>query len=451
MASATYRVRIGWEPLPSNAFFLNGSQLDGSDVLTSQYSNSLNILTFGFSRFSEPGPSGLDTPGTDTFAGAFDSLYADVSQYTKTISSKRGRDGNLNNFLAGEAVITLNDPTSIFSPLNTTSPLYPNVLPGRSVLIEEIYGGVAYPMFSGFVRSIEHNPDFKTRETKVYAQDFFLYLSRVTPTIAATGATTTGAAIRAILTELNWTEARYISLETGDAVPDFSADGTKTALSLIKELLDVEQGEFYISKGGVATYKQRASRPQRAVSATLTEIATEATSATDLENIRNRVTVKDLADTISETHFDGPSTENYGFSDFGGITSPYIVSASQAQNLGQWLVSQAKDPSPPLRDLAFTANISASLFVIARDAELGDRVTVVDSALNANSDFYIEGIQTEVGEGLVKKVAYNLSKVPSNAPLRFGHSRVRDGEYGSPTATVAPYDTVQTTSDVFAY
>lgn len=466
---ASYRVKIGWEPVPANAFFLDGSQLDTSDILTSQYSSSLNYITFDLTRFGND----------DTFTGPYDSIYSDVSSYTKSISYKRGRDNNLSDFSAGEATVVLNDPQSIFSPLNTSSPLYPNVLPGRSLLIESVKDGVVEGQFFGFVRSIEHNPELNARETKVHAQDFFLYLSRAKPVIAATGETTVGSAIEKILLALEWSDPRYISLETGDTIPDFSADGSKTALNLIEELLEVDRGEFFVSRRGIVTYNERQSRHKRTPVFTLEDIAAEATSATDLTNVRNRVTVKNNASgegavVISQESRDDLSIANYGYSDYSTISSDYIVSEAQAKNLGEWIVSQAKDPSPPLRDLEFTANISSSLLDTALTVELGDRITVVDSALKTNSDFYVEGISTQISAGAVHKTSINLSKTSSNSPLRFSdgftlnsskldsagelldspvlYSRVRqNGFFGSPTSDSSPYDEIYTRDDVFFY
>lgn len=307
-------------------------------------------------------------------------------------------------------------------------------------------------MFSGFVRSIDHDPKLNARETKVICQDFFLYLSRANPVIAATGATTVGSAIRAILTALEWTDSRYISLETGDSISNFSADGTKSALNLIEELLEVDRGEFFISRSGVVTYRQRSSRINRTSSATLDNVAAEAKASTDLTNVRNKITVKNESGTISEVTIDGASAANFGFSEYTTIQSDYITSSNQAKTLGQWIISQVKDPSPPLRDLQFPANISSGLISEIVTLELGDRVTVTDSALNTNADFYVEGITTQINPGRIHNVSLNLSKVETSAPLKFGTSRVRpNGEFGSPTLTAYPWDTANTSSDVFSY
>lgn len=410
MAKATYQVFIAWEPIPSNAFVLNGSALDGTDQLTNKYSDSLYLFTFGISEFG----------GADVFASSFDALYSDVSDSLISYSTKRGRDDNLSNFNAGEATIVLSDPDGAYSPLNTSSPLYPNVLPGRPVLIQATYNGVEEGQYRGFIRSIEHNPNLDARTTTIHCQDLFLHLSRTQPTIEDTGATTTGAAIQEILTSIDWTDPNVTSLETGDTITaGFSADGTKAALALIGELLETERGEFYISREGVATYKHRHDRYTRTISATFTDIATGGIASVDLTNIKNRATVQKTGST-EQVAVDYASVTNYGYSDYSKIDSTYLDSDEQALSLAEWLVSQSKDPQLPLRSVTFPANISDSLLQSALTLDIGDKIRITDSVLTSTSDFYIEGITHNVRPGRVHSVSYQLSQVETNPPIMFG-------------------------------
>lgn len=459
MAEATYSVRIAWEPLPSNAFMLDGSTLNGSDLLTNQYSDSLDLLVFGISGFAEPGPAGTNPPGTDVFAGTFDALYSDVSADVQAITIRRGRDDNLSAFQAGEATITLRDLDGEYSPLNTASPLSPNVLPGRPVRIAATFtpsGGTAteYGEFRGFVRSIEHDPSPDARRTVIHAQDLFLHLARAKPVITNTGTVTTGAAIGTVLTAIDWTDTDYRSLGTGDTInAGFSNNGEQTGLQLIEGFIETERGEAFHSREGVFTYRDRNSRYTRTSAGTLTDVAAEAIAATDLTNIRNRARVtKTGSGTAVWTDY--ASATNYGYSDFPAIDSPYINTAAQGTALAQWLVSQGKDPSPPVRELQFNANRSDALMTQALSRDLGDRITVADSSIKGTADFYIEGIQHTIRSGgKFHDVAFTLSRVPSASPIVFGTSRVAGTAdvFSSPTVGTAPYTTANTAPDIFAF
>jgi len=413
MAEAEYSVRIAWEPLPSNAFMLDGSTLDGSDQLTNQYSDSLDLFVFGISTFG----------GEDVFAGSFDALYSDVSADVQAITIRRGRDDNLSNFTAGEAIITLRDLEGTYSPLNASSPLSPNVLPGRPVRIAATFGGTEYGQFRGFVRSIEYDPSQDARRTIIHAQDLFLHLARAKPTITNTGTITTGAAIGTVLTAIDWTDTDYRSLGTGDTINSgFSNNAEDTALQLIEGFIETERGEFFHSRGGTIIYNDRYDRYTRASSGTITNVAAEAVAATDLQNIKNRAKViKTGSGTATWTDY--VSATNYGYSDYPTIDSPYINNAAQGTALAQWLVSQTKDPTPPVRSLRLTANRSDALMAFGLARDLGDRITVVDAQIAGTADFYIEGIDHIIRNGgKLHEVAYSLSAVPERPPIIFGTS-----------------------------
>jgi len=77
-----------------------------------------------------------------------------------------------------------------------------------------------------------------------------------------------------------------------------------------------------------------------------------------------------------------------------------------------------------VRALRFTANRSDALMVQALQRDLGDRITVVDTAIAGTADFYIEGIDHQVRSGgKVHEVSYTLSSVPANPALIFGTSK----------------------------
>lgn len=413
MAEAEYSVRIAWEPLVSNAFMLDGSSLNGTDVLTNQYSDSLDVFVFGISTFD----------GDDLFGTESDALYADVSSEVQSIRIRRGRDDNLSTFGAGEATITLKDLDSEYSPLNADSPLYPNVVPGRPIRIAASFGGTEYGQFRGFVRSIEHDPSKSARHTVVHAQDLFLYLSRAKPVITNTGTVTTGAAIGTVLTAIDWTNTSYRDLGTGDTINSgFSNDGAETALQLIEGFLETERGEFFHSRGGTIVYRDRYDRYTRSSSGTVTDGAAAAIAATDLTNIRNRARVTKTGSGTA-TWTDYASATNYGYSDYPAIDSPYINNAAQGTALAQWLVSQGKDPSPPVRSLRYVANKSDNAMVTALARDLGDRITVADTTIKGTADFYIEGIEHSVSKGgKLHEVAFTLSKVPTLPPIIFDTS-----------------------------
>lgn len=366
MPAATYSVMIGWDTVTVDAFTIGVSTLGGGDVLVGQFATS--------------------------FAGTYD----DVTAETKSFRLKRGRDDNLDPMTAGDATIVLTDPTGKFNPKNTASVLAGSLIPMRPVRIQATFSGTTTGLWRGFIRSIEHDPE--ARESTVNAVDLFLWLSRVQPVVAAMASTTTGAAIGAILDAVGFTDPAFRSLDAGDAVAAFSADGTATALSLIEGLLEAERGVFYMSATGVATYEDRNARALRTTtSATLAGVMQGINPSTDLDRVRNRATVTKTGG-APQTAYDADSAATYGYADHAAIDSPYLASDAQALSLAGWLVAQRKDPRPPARGMTLANTTDAVLTqILAR--ELQDRVTVTETVGGTTGDWHIEQIQHEVTDG----------------------------------------------------
>ena len=80
-------------------------------------------------------------------------VWTDVSLYTQSIQTNRGRQHELNRFEAGTATVVLDNKDGRFSPFNTSSPYNPNVLPYKQIRVRALYNGVYYPIFRGHIES----------------------------------------------------------------------------------------------------------------------------------------------------------------------------------------------------------------------------------------------------------------------------------------------------------
>ena len=436
-----YVVRVGWEAIPANAFLLDSSALDGSHELQSGFTSFLNVFQFGVSQFG----------GTDGFGDAYTATYSDVSADVRAIRIRRGRDDNLAAFEAGQATIVLNDPDGTYSPLNSSSSLYPNVVPGRQIIIEALLNGERYGMFRGFVRSIEHDPESTAKTTTLQCQDLLLYLSRHKPVMAAADLPiTTGEAIGLVLDSLGWENENLRQLGYGDFLPSFGPfTGEQTALSIIQDLMLSERGEFYHGRDGVVRFFFRHARAIRESGFSLDGAVAGAAPASDLTNIQNTAIVK-VTGAGTATYTDEASVTNFGPSEIT-LETPYIDDVGVAQSLAQWLVAQGKNPQPPIRAVEFTANKDYGTMFFALTTELGSRVFIGDSAVNMDDrEFHLEGIEHDIRPGL-HSVSLTVSRVPQNQPLIFGTTRVTSGEFSSPTGTADPWTEDTTAPDLFAY
>jgi hypothetical protein len=236
------------------------------------------------------------------------------------------------------------------------------------------------------------------------------------------------------------------SLDTGDTITVGNADGGKSALAIIQDLLEAERGVFYISKDGKATYEERNSRYRRtSSSATITTYALTSQPGFEFDQLVNRQAVKrqyqtgaagtspnTLADGTTQVAQNPISTKVYGVVDGSEVTSEYIASDAQALNLAQFIVNIRSSFVAPVTiemDGGPAAAVTQMLSL-----ELQDRVTVNDTVAGTTGDYIVEGIETEIADGgNLFSVTFTLSDF-GPAPFVFGSST--QGTFAPPDGTV---------------
>lgn len=393
---ATYDVRVAWSSVVTNAFTFGTSTLGGGDVLVGQFAT--------------------------TFSGTNDNVSTEVEEF----KIERGKDSYLDQVQSGKATIVLKDLNGKYNPKNPSSVLAGKLIPMRPVRIQATYNSITYGLFWGFVRNIEY--DAENYQATIEAEDLFMWMSRVRPVIASTGQTTTGAAIGKILDAVGWTDATLRSLSTGDTIPDFSADGSSDALTLVSGLLETELGTCYVNGSGVFVYESRYVVQTRSSAATITNSLTGIRPGTDLDRIVNRASVTRTGG-VQQNAVDGDSIAVFGASDALSIDSPYLNSDTQAASLAAYLVSIRKDPRSPAL-AAQMWNDNASIFPHMLGRELQEVVTVSETRGGTTGTWYIEGIAHEVSEGgKLHSTAWKLSEpLIVGDPFILGSSTLGGGD-----------------------
>jgi len=378
--TATPRVQVAWTGQQTGVFRLDISLLDGTDVLAGSFGNN-----------------------------TFDAITADVKSCTIT----RGRHGDAGSIEQGRCVLRLKDSTGKYNPENAASPLAGSLDTHKPLRVQADHLGTTYGLFYGFVSRIEHDPDRKAQESTIEAVDFFEWLNAAKPTIASTGATTVGAAIGLILDALEWTDPSFRALDTGRSVPDFSADGTKSGLTLIQELLQVDLGFFFVDGAGIVTYLSSDTRwKARAVDDTFSgSLVSRGKPGVDKQRIVNRQTVTRTGG-VAQT-----SSANDGkpYYDGSPISSGYLSSDTDALSLAQMIVALRKAGSPPVRELELW-NRDDTAIAKQLGRELGDLVSFSESGGGTSLTGSIEGIAHEISSaGKLHKTTYLLTKRVLNA------------------------------------
>jgi hypothetical protein len=372
---------------------------------------------------------GTDTIGGWPADGAFESVVADVVAF----SVIRGRSDDLGQLMAGTAEVVLRDQSGTYNPVNTGSALSPNVKPMRPIRVQATYDGTTYGLFYGFILSIESRANPNHPITTFSCADLFSWLAMRYPTISATGSTTTGAAIKAVLDEISWPTSLQ-SLDTGDTIPDFSADGTVSSLQLIHNLMDAEMGTFYVDGSGIATFDERFSRWATAASSSTITGADNTLmgwdSTNSVDTIFNATTVTRTGGS-AQSDSDSDSISTFGRRDMAALETAYLATDAEALSRARLRVKQYKDPKTPAVATLRSAS-STTADMLAR--ELNQRVTITETfGGTAAKQYWIEQINhmSDVADQNQHQTRWLLSEVPSTGPFIIGVSAIGEAWIGA--------------------
>lgn len=365
---------------------------------------------------------GTDTlqvsPDDPTFHGTYDDISAAVRGYTIT----RGRGTNLGEMQEGSASIQMDDPLKVFNPADPAGPLY-NVLDDRlhPVRLIQSYNGVAYPRFWGWARAPVYTPGTRKGTLTLDCVDMWYWLDRVNPIIPSTGPTTTGAALGLILNAAGWPALQRI-LDTGDNLPDFSADGSLAATQIVTNLLQSEGGAMWQDVVGNAVYRDRLYRLTRTSLTTLTDEISGFQPTGSQDDVYNQIIITRTQTGHVSTATNTISTDKIGFNTLS-FESAYFVSDAAQDARALWILQQESLTRSPAYNLTIDSRDDFQMTqLLARD--LVDRVTVDEDAGDSLGDYHLDGLtETGADDGSIS-VAYTASAVSTIKPFQIGLSTI---------------------------
>lgn len=392
IARASYRLFVSWEAY------------------------NLGLLTFDYSTFD-----GVDAFGVSPLDVSFSGTYDNVSAAFDRATVSRGRSDNLETMLAGEATIDLRDPTGLFNPNDTAGPLYAS-LDDRlhPVKLEAVRAGVTYPLFYGWTRRFAWEPHGRRGITQLECVDLFYWLDRAFPIIASTGATTVGAAIGLILDDVGLTDPALRDLDAGQALADYSADGTRSARELVEELLEFERGVFYAAGDGAATFRDRYSRLLEASTGTIANRMTALAPGVDFDRALTRVTVRRSQNGyVAAAESDAATKGRLGNADLPQIETRFAANDSAADELAAWILPLVEEPLPPIYGFSIDDR-EADLLTHVLARELVDRVTVSEAVGGTGGDFHIDRLTHTISTQPRRHSAdWLLSRASARSPIVF--------------------------------
>jgi hypothetical protein len=211
----------------------------------------------------------LNTTGRGTLGGI---TYVDLSSIVMSISIKRGRQRQLDQFNAGTAQVMFNNNSRILDPLNASSPYYPWILPRSPIIINA--NGV--PIYTGFVQdwNLDYGLANQDRMVAVCVDNFGTLANQIlnafTPSAETSGVRISTALDRP---EINYQGAR--SIGTGSStLGAYAVSQDTNLLNYLQQVNTSEQGYLYNSASGTLTFKGRSSVLNPVAGATFTSDGT---------------------------------------------------------------------------------------------------------------------------------------------------------------------------------
>lgn len=355
--------------------------------------------------------------GDDVLAGEFGgNVFFDLTGRDQKITISRGAPTELASIIPGTCVAVLNDEDGDFNPENPSSPIAEDLDVMLPLRIRGTHPDVVGTrgLYYGFVREYEHDPDLNVRKSMLSAIDLFEWLGLVKPVIASTGPITEGEALGLILDAAGWTDPALRNLDDGGTLADFSADGTQVGMELVRGVVQVGLGLFFVRGDGVVRYLGRESRfaPQAPVATLDGSLITGVKPRRSVDQVRNRVTVTRTGGTPQEAT-DDESRRKYGWRDASPITSDYFVSDSDALSLAQLYVLLYGRPREPIRQVELVNRDDTSI-ALQLTLEIGDRVTVREASGGTDAEGEIVGIQHRWVPGGEWRTRYLVSTIASS-------------------------------------
>ena len=200
--------------------------------------------------------------------------FVDEGPNLMELRSSRGRTKTLrgaNGFEPmgiGELVLTFRNFDGRYDPLNSSSPLYPDVAPGAEVRVSVIHSGLTYDVFCGHIYDIKPIANGANRRAQIIVRDGWQWLKDRKVRAETRFDFRTDEAIDTIATNAGY--PFLVLVETGDDTIPYWWAGNRDAMTEIQSVAESECGTVNINRSGILTFTPRSALRGITASHTLT-------------------------------------------------------------------------------------------------------------------------------------------------------------------------------------
>ena len=236
--------------------------------------------------------------------GLFDG--SGVQSRLRELHVTRGRDGlfsnsgdgvaQFNRMSVGECRLTLDNHDRRFDPWYATSPLYPNVEPGKDVRIrvKNTNTGSTYHIFRGRVDDIQCDRHHADPSAALVISDGWRLLLDRNSTVALRTNTAVDVLAGDVLDDVEWPSTWGRSLDAGSDVIPYGWINDQSGFDALHDLAESEMGFLYVGADGKIYLTSRHNSITAASALTLAQanVGNEPQVGNPWDFVRNKVAVR---------------------------------------------------------------------------------------------------------------------------------------------------------------
>ena len=184
----------------------------------------------------------------------------DLSDQTRKITIKRGRNIMRDTYEAGTCTVRVIDQNGSFNPQNPSSPYFGYLTPLRKIRVAATTATTQSFLFSGYVTDYKYTypQGQELGYVDITCSDAFrlFAMANVSTVASATAGQTTGTRIDKILDQVDFPSSMRL-IDTGSTTCQADPATTRTSLQAIQVAEFTEQGAFYVRADGEVEFKDR--------------------------------------------------------------------------------------------------------------------------------------------------------------------------------------------------
>tara|TARA_R100001440_G_scaffold70521_1_gene92965 strand:- start:915 stop:2177 length:1263 start_codon:yes stop_codon:yes gene_type:complete len=350
--------------------------------------------------------------------------FTDVSQYVRQFNTLRGRQNELGQFVGGRANILLSNADNRFNPNNTSSPYFDTtnnitkIQPYKVVRITAEHDGTSYPIFRGFLDTVPvQYPALGADSTVQFnCVDAFKIFNAQNFDSSGWRLGRAGFSELELTTILSYTDIQELSservtrllnliqfpsslrdIQTG--TNQVQSQSNQNILTALRACELAENAQFFMSKDGKATFRNRDYRLSNSKATTV-----QATFSNDGSNLpyKNVVTSFDLNEVINVYEWSRRNGSTQFTSDTESVLKYRPISSSQTTinvsdadvlSLIEQKIAETSIPIVRIDQLVVDPRQNTSIWPQALGLEFGDRISV--KIVNPDNSSYTDELWVE--------------------------------------------------------